>query len=77
MITDSDDPDTTGSLSETIEIDDGSNVAFIYNASQKVATPACQVIICSSYELTIRKLLLYPMAGGLFTNLYFRTEYYV
>ena len=75
MITDSDDPDTTGSLSETIEIDDGSNVAFIYNASQKVATPACQVIICSSYELTIR--CLYPMAGGLLTNLYFRTEYYV
>ena len=53
MITDSDDPDTAGSLSDTIEIDDGSNVAFIYNASQKAATPPCQVIIYSSYELRI------------------------
>ena len=53
MITDSDDPDTAGSLSDTIEIDDGSNVAFIYNASQKVATPPCQVVICSNYELRI------------------------
>ena len=57
MITDSDDPDTAGSLSETIEIDDGSNVAFIYNASQKAATPACQVVICSSYELRIHTML--------------------
>ena len=48
MITDSGDPDTAGSLSDTIEIDDGSNVAFIYNASQKAATPTCQVVICSS-----------------------------
>ena len=56
MITDSDDPDTAGSLSETIEIDDGSNVAFIYNASQKAPTPACQVVICSSYELRIHTI---------------------
>ena len=76
MITDSDDPDTAGSLSETIEIDDGSNVAFIYNASQKAATPACQVVICSSLELRI-KLLLYPMICDLFTNLYFRTGCFV
>ena len=70
MITDSDDPDTTGSLLDTIEIDDGSNVAFIYNASQKAATPACQVVICSSYELRIHaiQLLLYPMTCGLFTK---------
>ena len=56
MITDSGDPDTAGSLSDTIEIDDGSNVAFIYNASQKAATPPCQVIIYSSYELRINYL---------------------
>ena len=58
MITNSDDPDTVVSLSDTIEIDDGSNVAFIYNASQKAATPACQVVICSSYELRIHKINL-------------------
>ena len=57
MITDSGDPDTAGSLSDTIEIDDGSNVAFIYNASQKAATPPCQVIIYSSYELRIHTML--------------------
>ena len=75
MITDSNDSDTAGSLSDTIEIDDGSNVAFIYNASQKAATPPCQVVICSSYDIRIH--ILYPMACGLFTNLYFRTGFYV
>ena len=75
MITDSDDPDTAGSLSDTIEIDDGSNVAFIYNASQKAATPPCQVIIYSSYELRI--LPLNPMKCGLFTKMYFRTGCFV
>ena len=76
MITDSGDPDTAGSLSDTIEIDDGSNVAFIYNASQKAATPPCQVIIYSSYELRIHikaQLPLNPMKCGLFTKTYFRT----
>ena len=59
MITDSDDPDTVGSLLNTIEIDDGSNVAFIYNASQKAATPTCQVVICSSYELRIHTMITF------------------
>ena len=59
MITNSDDPDTVVSLSDTIEIDDGSNVAFIYNASQKAATPPCQVIIYSSYELRIHTIITF------------------
>ena len=75
MITDSGDPDTAGSLSDTIEIDDGSNEAFIYNASQKAATSPCQVIIYSSYELRI--LPLNPMKCGLFTKMYFRTGCFV